>query len=122
MCFKQGFDRKDMGERLALVVVGAAAEDLPVDDGRFERGRAPLADRVDRLNVVMSVDQNRRRAGDFGRLTENKRVCLRLDDIGGKPEFAVENVGEPFGHPAHVRFMLRLGADARNPKRFEPRV
>ena len=111
-----------MGERLALVVVGAAAEDFPVDDGRFERGRAPLADRVGRLNVVMSVDQNRRRAGDFGRLTENKRICLRLDDIGGKPEFAVENVGEPFGHPAHVRFVFRLGTDARNPKRFEPRV
>ena len=51
------FDRGQMHQRLALVVHRTAAVDLSIADRRFERRRAPQFDRVDRLHVVVAVDQ-----------------------------------------------------------------
>ena len=53
--------RLDLVQGLALVVDGAAGPALAVDDHRVERRRGPLLERVDRLHVVVAVDQHGRR-------------------------------------------------------------
>ena len=55
--------RFDLVEGLALVVDGAPGQALAVDDHRFEGRRGPLVERIDRLHVVVAVDEHRRRAG-----------------------------------------------------------
>ena len=47
---------------VALVVGRATAVDAAVLDGRLERRRVPQVERIDRLDVVVGVDEDRRRA------------------------------------------------------------
>ena len=56
------FDGLEVHEDLALVVGGAARVDLAVADRRLERRRLPQLDRIDRLHVVVAVEEDRRRA------------------------------------------------------------
>ena len=55
-------DRLEVHEHLALVVGRAARVDLAVADRRLERRRLPQVERIDRLHVVVAVEQDRRRA------------------------------------------------------------
>ena len=59
-----------MRQHLPLVVAYAPPKKVFSADGRIERRRAPLVDRVGRLDVVMSVDEQRR-------------------PVGGSPPFAI---------------------------------
>ncbi len=52
-------NRLQMGEHLAFVVRGTTSVDLAVANLRFERGRRPEFKRIGRLDVVMSVNQDR---------------------------------------------------------------
>ncbi len=54
--------RPQMEVELALVVGHAPTEDPVADDDGLERRRGPELERVDRLDVVMAVDDHRRRA------------------------------------------------------------
>ena len=60
---QMGLDRLDVHEHLALVVGGAARVDLAVADGRLERRAGPEVHGIDRLHVVVAVEQDRRLAG-----------------------------------------------------------
>ena len=56
------FDRSEETENLALVVGRAAGEEVAVPDGRLERRRGPLVEGIRRLHVVVTVEEQRRRA------------------------------------------------------------
>ena len=61
--FQVRFDRLEVHEDLALVVGRPARVDLAVADRGLERRRLPQVERIDRLHVVVAVEEDRRRAG-----------------------------------------------------------
>ena len=109
-----GLDGLEVHEDLALVVGRAARVDLAVAHRRLKRRRLPQVHRVDRLHVVVPVEQHRRRAGGAEPVGVDDRVARRLD----QPTFCIpmrsQLVGGPLGAPAHVGLMLRQRADAGN--------
>ena len=106
-------DRLDVHEHLALVVGGAARVDLAVAHGRLERRAGPQLDRIDRLHVVVAVEEDRRLAGRVQPVAVDDRVAGRVDqpDVlqAGRPQ----RLGRPLGGAAHVAGVLRQRADAR---------
>jgi hypothetical protein len=85
----------EQGEEVPLVVRRAARPDAPVADLRLERSAPPLLERARALDVVVPVDEDRRRAGAGGRkLAERERGAARLDQRG-----AAAGVGDPLDHP-----------------------
>src|SRR5205807_816999 len=68
------FEGFDMKEKLSFVVHGAASEDFSGAHLRLEWRRLPEAERLGGLDVVVTVDENRRRAG--------ARVAPFADDDG----------------------------------------
>ena len=73
------FDRLEVHEHLALVVGRAARVDLAVADGRLERRRLPEVERIDRLHVVVAVEEDRRRARRAEPVAVDDRIARRLD-------------------------------------------
>ena len=68
--------------RLALVVGGAASVDATVRDARLERRADPQLERVDRLDVVVRVDDDGRCARRMEPVRVHDRVAGRLGDLG----------------------------------------
>ena len=108
------FDRLEVHEDLALVVGGAARVDLAVAHGRLERRRLPQIERVDRLHVVVAVEENRRRARRAEPVAVDDRIARRVDEPDVLQADAAHLVGAPFGAPLHVGRVLGQRADARN--------
>ena len=112
------FDAEDMGEMLAFVVRCAAAVDLVSDEGRFKRRGAPLRDRIDGLDVVVTVDE------DGG----TPRFDLAAGDDDGMPgrlvqfrlqPHAVEFFDKVSGAFSHVFPMTAVGGDTRETEELE---
>ena len=81
-----GFDES---VSLPLIVAGAAGDNYfsPVRQGveaRLERRMGPLAERIDRLHVVVAVEQNPRLAVRFRVIgfSDHDRVALRGPKLG----------------------------------------
>ena len=68
----------DVGVGLALVVGRAAGEHPTADDDRLEGRRRPQVQRIDRLDVVMAVDQDRRRSGRVEPVRIDDRMAAGL--------------------------------------------
>src|SRR5581483_8291001 len=102
----------DEGHGLAFVVAGAARHDdlAPAGqrlDARLERRRLPLAQRVDRLHVVMTVEQHARASCAVG-LADDDRMAL------GRPHLGVETDGpevggDVLGRGPTLRLVGRIG-------------
>ena len=106
--------RPEQVEQQLPLVVGRAAgtQDVAVDR-RVERVGVPQLDRVDRLHVVVAVDDHRRRVGvGAGPLGVDGRQPGRRPDLDGREARAPGGVGEPFGAAVHVGVVVGLGADA----------
>ena len=111
----EGAQRLDEGHELALVVAGAARDDLrAVAEFRLERIRRPERERIDRLHVVMAVEQHVRGIAmrPLGEAHHHRPTCRRanrrleaeFDELGRQP------VG---GAPALVR-VGHVGRDRRD--------
>ena len=119
---EQEFKGFQVHEQLAFVIIGSAGIDrlLPrcgiFCDHRFERIGAPFLQRLRRLHIIMAIDQYRLpgRIEDF--LAEDHRIARCRIDPGLVRTGLQQEVPQPFGTPDHVRFVLRLGADGRNPQ------
>ena len=90
-------DRLEVHEHLALVVGGAARVDLAVADRRLERRRFPQIERIDRLHVVVAVEQDRRRARRMEPVAVDDRIAGRLDQPDVLESDARHLVGGPLG-------------------------
>ena len=77
---------------LALVVGGAAGEDAPVLDARLERRPHPQVERIDRLDVVVAVDEDRRRTLGV--------QPVGVDDRDGRPSGETSTCSRPHGSQA----------------------
>ena len=92
--------RHDVGVDLALVVGRAAGQHAAVDDDRLERRRGPQVERVDRLDVVVAVDEDRRGALGVEPVAVDDRVAARLGDLDVlDPGRARSVAGQPLGGP-----------------------
>ena len=107
-------DRLEVHEHLALVVGRAARVDLAVADGRLERRRLPEVQRVDRLHVVMPVEQDGRRACGAQPVAVDDGMPGRLDQPDVLQADPLHLVPRPLGAAPHVRCVLWQRADAGN--------
>ena len=107
-------DGLEVHEDLALVVGGAARVDLAVADRRLEGRRLPQLDRIDGLDVVVAVEEDRRRPLRCQPVAVHDRVARRLDQPDVLHADAAQFIRRPFGALAHVGLVLRQRADAGN--------
>ena len=118
----EGAASLDKGHRLALVVAGAARDDdfppaVERLDARLERRRLPQIERIDRLHVVMAVEQHARRlavglaaALPVAALADDDRVAVGRSHARLQAEAA--QVGrDMFGRGTAVRRVGRVGRD-----------
>ncbi len=108
---EERFERQNLREVLPLVVAHAARVEPPVADRRLEGGREPLVQRVGRLDIVMAVEDHRRRARRVVPLGEHHRPPGGRDDPRRQPDALhhVRDVRRHLGDAQPVR------ADARPP-------
>src|SRR6185295_4179835 len=102
------------GVGLPFVVGRTASVELVAVDGRLEGGVAPLRERIRRLNVVMTVEKDRRLARSAQPFGVDEGMTLGLDAFGREagraelPDDEVSGAGD-------VRGVLRIGRDRRDP-------
>ena len=107
----------DVEVDLALVVGRAASEHPVADDDGLERRRGPQVERVDRLHVVVAVDEDRGRVGaGMEPVRVDDRVAGRLLDGHVLGAGTFERSGEPGCRCTAVVTMLRQRRDARDPQ------
>jgi hypothetical protein len=109
-CREHGLDRRETRHQVALVIGDAAGMEPSVANGRLEWWREPLLERIGRLDVVVVVEQERRRrsAGDLG---EGAWRVVGFDDLRRKAP-AMHEVGHGL---CGLRQRAALGRDARQP-------
>ena len=93
---------------LALVVGGAAREDAPVLDARLEGRPHPLVEGVDRLDVVVAVDDDRGRAVGVEPVGVDDRMAARLGDLDVLQADGSHALREPLGTGADI---VTVGAE-----------
>src|SRR5262249_44259247 len=111
----------DEGHELAFVVAGPARDDglaalTDVLDPRLERRGLPQIQRIDRLHVVMTIEQ-RARPASVATLADDDRVAGGRSDVDVETERA-EILGEMLGGLAALVPVGRIGrdrADAQQP-------
>ena len=116
---QQVLEGLDVHEELALVVVGPAAPDGPVDHLRVKGIVRPLVQRLDGLDVVVAIDQHGLRLRVDDLLAEDDRVAggvahARLVGAGFQ-----QQVRQGFGAQVHILFVLGLGADGGDAQQGE---
>ncbi len=109
-----GLDRLDVHEHLALVVGRAARVNLAVAHGCLKRRRRPEIQRIDRLHVVMAVEENRRLARRIEPVAVDDGIARGVDQADVLHPGRGQRVGGPLRRAPHVALVLRQRADARD--------
>ncbi len=112
--FHVRFDRLEVHEHLPLVVGRPARINLVLAHGGFEGRRLPQVDRIHRLHVVVTVEEDRRRARRVQPFTVDDRIAWRFEQPHVLEADALHVVGAPFGRATHIALVLRKRADARD--------
>ena len=104
-----------MHPHLALVVDRTAGVEGTVALLRFERGRQPFVERIDRLDVVVAVDEcgGQRRVDDPLRVQGG--VARGREQLGAGETGAERAHGEVLGGSDDVASVRRVGGDAGDP-------
>ena len=122
----EGAASLDKGHGLAFVVAGAARDDdFPAAverlDARLERRRLPQIERIDRLHVIMAIEQDARRlprGRSVAAFADHDRVAVGRAHAGLESETA-EVGGDVFGRGAAMRCIGRVGRDRLNSQERE---
>ena len=111
---QEGAHAEGMDQHLPLVVGGAPAEQQAVALGGLERRAVPFLKRLDRLDVVMAVDQDggggRVRGRPFGE-DRGQPAGRCFPHLGDAEAGGAEMSCQPFGAAAHVAVPVRVGGD-----------
>jgi hypothetical protein len=107
------FDRRQVHKDLTLVVDRAAAVDLPVANRADERRRRPEFLGIGRLHVVVTVDEDRRRALGVQPRPVSDGQAVRFEHLGlGEPSL-LHPRDHGFGRTPHVGMMRGIRRDRR---------
>ncbi len=115
-----GSHAESVEEHLTLVVRGSPGQQPAVALSGLERGRFPLIERLDRLHVVVTVDQHGRRGRVGGRPVREDRRHSGRAVAPGFPHFRHREAGraqmrrQPVRGPADVGMPGRIGGDGRD--------
>ena len=101
-----------MDEHLSLVVGGATAMETAVAQRRLERRRHPLVEGIRRLDVVVPIDQERRRIGSMQPVRRDDRMASRVHDPHMLQADRAQVIGQPCRAAPQILGMPRLRADA----------
>ena len=109
----KGLDRLDVDVGLALVVRGAPGEQVIAGHRRLKGRRLPLLQRVGWLDIIVAVDQDRRRLR-AGRqpLGHDHRMSRGGDHLGLLKAGGLQFGAQPVCSALHVGLVRGLGADA----------
>ena len=108
--------RHDVGMDLALVVGRATGEDPVADDDRLERRRGPQVERVDRLDVVVAVDEDGRGVGGVQPVRVDDRMPAGLDGFRVFEAGRGQGLDQPVGRGPAVVGVARQRGDAGDAK------
>src|ERR1700730_12354284 len=81
---------------------------------RLERGRFPEVEGIDRLDVIVTIEEYRRLARRLQPIGVDHRVSGRLDDLSVPESDSLILLGQVAGGATNVRGALRLTRDAGN--------
>ena len=112
-----GMDRLPVERDLPLVIGCSAPEEQAVLLARLERWRCPKVQWVDRLDVIVPVEQRGRLARGLQPVGVDDRVPGRLDDLGVFQSDPFVLLGQVGGRAPDVAGPLRLARDARDPQK-----
>ena len=111
-------DAKDVGENLSLVVTRPARRDDAVFDARIKRGPVPQAEGIDRLHIIVPINQDSRASLPSGTTCDNdgmsRRFIFRHRQADGR-----QFVLQPFGAAQDLILVFRIGRDAAKAKKIE---
>ena len=105
------FERLDMHEELSLVIICTAGIDGTVTDFRFKRIRMPECDRIDRLDIIVSVNKDCRKRRIYHLLAEYYRMPGGRIDSCFICTCLHEQFYKSFSTALHIRLVLLQGAD-----------
>ncbi len=109
---EERFRRLDRDQHRPLVIRHAARIEAVVAHLRLERRRLPLLQRIGRLHVVVSVDQDGRRALGMQPVGGDDRVAFGRVDRHMLEAGAAHALRHPFGGFGDMLGIGRIGADA----------
>jgi len=104
-----------MNVHLALVVSGAAAVEVAVANGRFERRSGPKIERLGRLNVIVSVEKDGGLAGSIEGFGVDERMEMGGNNFDGGEPGRAEVIRDPLGGAFDIGLVFAFGADTRYP-------
>src|SRR6266852_9363186 len=107
-----------MNVHLALVVGGAAAEEIAVAHGGLKGRRGPEIERLSGLHVVVPVEKNGGLAGRFEGFGVDQRMHVGGNDFNFLESGGAQFVGNPACGALDVGLVLALGADAVDAEEF----
>ena len=115
----QGLEGAQVHHQLALVVRDAAADEPAVADERLERRVLPQVEGVDRLDVVVAVDDDGRRARRLVDPAVDDRMQVGRDDLDLGRAQAAQASRDPLRGRDHVAGVLVEGGHARDARQLE---
>src|SRR5580704_1894155 len=116
--FLDGFERLQMDVNLALVVGGAAAEEISIAHGRFERGRSPKIERLGGLDVVVAVKKDGGFAGSFEGFGIDERMKICRNDFDFLEAATAKIISHPAGGAFDIRLVFTFGAHTGDSQEF----
>jgi len=102
----QRFECFQMDVHLPLIVGRAASKNISVSHFRLEGWRGPELQRLGGLDVIMTVEKNRRLAGCFEGFGINEGVKTCGNDFNGFEAGGTEAFGDPFRSAVDVGLVL----------------
>jgi hypothetical protein len=107
-------DRLQQAEHLSLVVGRAARVQPAIADRRLERRRGPLVERIGRLDVVMTVDEQRRRPRHVGPRAPDDGMRLAAEEFDVPASEPPQLGGHPLRGGAAVGIVSGQRRNGRN--------
>jgi hypothetical protein len=99
---------------LPFIVGRSTSQQLTVLPDGFEWRRLPQLQGIDRLDIIVAVEKNRRLARRPQPVGNDHRVSGRVDDLGILQPDPLVLLGEVAGGAAHVAGVFRLARNARD--------
>ena len=112
--FQECFNRFDVNKNLTLIVRCAPCIKIAIAYGRLEWRCFPFIERIFRLDIVMTVNKERRRAGSIQPIRIHGRMTGCFQNLDVLQSDHLQMILQPFRRTPHFRFAFCLRAYAGN--------